>query len=240
LCTLIYDQVSTWQAQGPSPIGIAFFLSRNSNTREEGNMIAPCRPIRAMPLLLALTIVLLVACADACHCPVIPIKTQYYKDSITRVVRAVVVFKWPPFVTAQTPKIYYQIAVKQSFKGCVKPSLVKVSTASSSAECGANLEVGSEYLLFLHGSGNALMTDSCSSNALFKDVSESDRAFLKSRNVCCGNTCACADGSPPADCPSDPCSPPAPCTDGVNCIANFCGFCRAEWFDSAGLPVCYE
>jgi hypothetical protein len=203
-------------------------------------MIAPYRPIRAMPLLSALTITLLVACAEACKCPVAPIKTQYYKDSVSRVVRAVVVLKWPPSVTAQTPKIYYQIEVKQAFKGCAKPRMVWVSTASSSAACGANLEVGTEYLLFLYESGNALTTNSCSSNALFKDVSESDRAFLNSRRVCCGNACACADGSPPADCPRDPCAPPqkAPCAEAVKCVARFCGFCRAEWFNSAGLPAC--
>jgi hypothetical protein len=197
-------------------------------------------PTRTATLLPALALVLLVVSAGACKCPVLPISSQYYKPYVTQVVRAVVLGEWPAVVTDQASQKYYRIAVKQVFKGCTKPSTVWISTASSSAACGASLSVGSEYLLLLSGTGYKLETNSCMSNSLFKDVSEADRAFLNSRYLCCGKQCKCADGTQPVQCFRQPCSPPekAPCAEAVKCEDNYCGGCGAEWFDNAGFPAC--
>jgi hypothetical protein len=203
-------------------------------------MTALYPPARAATLLSALGLVVLIASAGACKCPVLPISVQYFKPSVTQVVRAVVLSTLPPIGTGQMSKKSYQISIKQVFKGCSKPTYAVVSTASSSAACGAYLEVGSEYLLLLTGAGYSLATNSCLGNTLFADVSEADRMFLNSRNLCCGGTCKCADGSQLVQCFRQPCSPPetAPCAEAVKCEDNYCGGCRAEWFDSAGSPAC--
>jgi hypothetical protein len=188
----------------------------------------------------AVALTLLVSSAHACSCLAQSLKIQYYDASITRVVRAVVLREWPTAVADQAAKKYYQISVKQAFKGCAAPRPVRISTASNSAACGVDLNIGSEYLLLLSGSGYDLATHLCLANALFKDVRASDRAFLNSRRVCCGKGCICADGKPPVQCVRAPCSPPekAPCKEAVKCVDNYCGGCYAEWFDKAGLPAC--
>jgi Tissue inhibitor of metalloproteinase len=132
----------------------------------------------------AVALALLVSSAHACSCLSQSLEIQYHDASITRVVRAVVLREWPTAVADQAANKYYQISVKQAFKGCVEPSPVRISTASNSAACGVDLNVGSEYLLLLSGGGNDLATHLCLANALFKDVSASDRAFLSSRRVC--------------------------------------------------------
>jgi hypothetical protein len=203
-------------------------------------MVDHYAPTRTVMLLPALALILLIVSADACKCAVRPISIQYYNPSVTQVVRAVVLSEWPAVVTDPASQKYYQIAVKQVFKGCAKSRSLWISTASSSAACGAYVSVGSEYLLLLSGSGYQLATNSCLGNSLFKDVSDSDRAFLNSRSLCCGGQCKCADGTQLVQCFRQPCSPPetAPCAEAVKCEDNYCGGCRAEWFDSAGAPAC--
>jgi hypothetical protein len=188
----------------------------------------------------AVVLVMLYSSAYGCSCFQRTLKVRYYDPLVTRVVRAVVQSEWPAVVTNQAAKKYYFISVQQAFKGCTGPSLVWIFTASNSALCGVTLNVGSEYLLLLSGSGPELTTSLCRGNSLFRDVSSSDRAFLNSRSVCCGNVCNCASGKPPVRCFRQPCSPPetAPCATAVKCQDNYCGGCMAEWFDNAGRPAC--
>jgi hypothetical protein len=180
--------------------------------------------------------------ADACSClpQVLKIQGHYYDSSIPRIVRAVVLREWPLVVPDQTVKKYYQLSVKQVFKGCIRNGVVWVSTPSNSALCGISLSVNSEYLLFLTGTVNQPETQLCLGNTLFKDVSAPNLAFLNSRNVCCGNVCNCATGKPPVRCFREPCSPPEkpPCKAAFKCINNYCGQCQAEWFNRSGLPAC--
>jgi hypothetical protein len=204
-------------------------------------MNTPPFPARTARILVsAVALVMLCSSVHGCSCLPRTLKDRYYDPSVTRVVRAVVQSAWPAVITDQAQRKYYLISVKQAFKGCAKPSLVWISTASNSALCGVGLNVGSEYLLFLTGSGSGLSIALCYGNSLFTDVSSADLAFLNSRKVCCGNVCNCASRKPPVQCFRQPCSPPekAPCAAAVKCHDNYCGECLAEWFDNAGLPAC--
>jgi hypothetical protein len=214
---------------------------KNTYPAADRTMTTPSSPARIVRIFVsAMTLVMLCSSANGCSCLARTLKAQYYDPSATRVVRAVVQREWPAVITDQAQKKYYLISVKQVFKGCAKPSLIWISTASNSAMCGVSLNVGSEYLLFLTGSGPGLSIFLCYNNTHFNNLSPSDIAFFNSRNVCCGNVCNCASGKPPVRCIRQPCSPPekAPCPAAVKCQDNYCGGCMAEWFDKAGLPAC--
>ncbi|TPV93169.1 MAG: hypothetical protein B7733_21630 [Myxococcales bacterium FL481] len=136
----------------------------------------------------------------------------------------------------------YLVDVHQAYKGC-RPSgdLVWLRTATSSAGCGADLDVGDRYLL--HGTATRhpwlLDVSSCDYNRPASALSESDHEYLSGRTLCCDGRCECADGSQPFQCLVDPCEVAPPCADGT-CTANYCGGCNAEFYDEAGFLVCNE
>jgi hypothetical protein len=55
--------------------------------------------------------------------------------------------------------------------------------------------------------------------------------------VCCGRRCECV-ASERVPCLIDPCETSTCSESGSTCRANYCGGCKAEWFDSDGYPVC--
>lgn len=76
----------------------------------------------------------------------------------------------------------------------------------------------------------------------FSSLSEADKSFLDSRQICCNGVCKCANGDQPVSCFRPPCSPPEepPCEEAVKCVDNYCGGCVAEWFQEDKLPACKE
>ena len=173
--------------------------------------------------------------AEACKC-VPPDLAQSYGQA-TDVVRARVVTS----IEIGT-KRYYRARVLASYKGCYhRGQWIRVRTASSSAACGASLETGTTYLLTgatssKTKSGGYLDIHSCAFNVPWTSLGKAQLAWLKGRTVCCGSACWCADGSKPVKCFADPCTV-ASCPAG-ECVANYCGGCKAEFYDEGGLALC--
>lgn len=71
-------------------------------------------------------------------------------------------------------------------------------------------------------------------------MTKMDREFLGSRTVCCSGKCSCASGKRMVNCFRQPChaSEKGPCKEAVRCEDNYCGGCRAEWFNKVGKPAC--
>ena len=138
---------------------------------------------------------------------------------------------------------WYLGNVRDAYKGCNGAGeLILIETASSSAACGATFNVGERYLIHGYADGDLLgiprvRTGLCSYNVLEQALDEDEREFLASRMVCCGEECTCADGSDPVQCLVDPCDVAPECPEG-ECVANYCGGCRAEFYDDAGYAVC--
>jgi hypothetical protein len=190
--------------------------------------------------LLSLTLLALVATAvDSCSCFSAPIKTNYYVPSYTRVVRALVTSKR----TQPCPKcnVIYKVKVLEAFKGCKAPVEFDVSTPDNSAACGVNLEVGTNYLLYLTAD-KVPAINLCQAIPKFSDVSASDLKFLRTRNVCCDGKCRCVPGTRAEKCYVRPCNPSVkpPCAFASKCVANYCGGCSAEWFAADGFPTCSQ
>ena len=136
----------------------------------------------------------------------------------------------------------YSARVHKVYKGCRRVgSIVRISTPRSGAQCGVSwLKRGERYLL---GGETAqrgrLDIAACGYNVETSNLSEKERRFLDTRYNCCGETCACV-GSDEAACLVDPCAVATVCDEAVECISNYCGGCRAEFYDSSGLPVCQD
>lgn len=137
---------------------------------------------------------------------------------------------------------YYLGHVVRTFKGCLaEGQRVILTTSASSASCGVELKLG-QYLINGMAAGRfvgtpVLSISLCSYDRLVSELSEHDRAFLEGRMVCCGDACSCGDGSEPVQCFADPCAVAPPCSEG-ECVANYCGGCQAEFYDSSGAPAC--
>jgi hypothetical protein len=151
-----------------------------------------------------------------------------------------------------TTKILFDVTIGQTswyigrvgftVKGCLKKGAwVYVKTAASSAACGVTLQKGKTYLL------NGAQVDagfsvpvvsiaSCLVQTAVQNLKKADRKFLLGRYNCCGETCACVDGTQPVNCFADPCSVQS-CPSG-KCTANYCGGCNAEFTDQYGFQVC--
>jgi hypothetical protein len=137
---------------------------------------------------------------------------------------------------------YFVGSVARTFKGCLRAGQrVLLKTPAAGETCGADLRArrylinGSRVRGFL---GTPVLSISlCSYDREVSQLTERDQKFLEGRNVCCGDQCACADGSQPVQCFAEPCSVAPPCDAGV-CEANYCGGCRAEFYDPRGEPVC--
>jgi eight-cysteine-cluster-containing protein len=139
---------------------------------------------------------------------------------------------------------WYLAQVTKPYKGCTDAGdLVLLVTPSSSASCGAQLELGIEYLVHGDRRGSilgipTLAFNACDYNLPATELSDHDRDFLAGRQVCCGDECSCADGSQPVQCFVDPCEATAACSEAVTCEANYCGGCNAEFYDASGFAVC--
>lgn len=132
----------------------------------------------------------------------------------------------------------YHVLVLDPLKGCARAgSRLRVVTPTDSATCGISLEVGQEYLLNGHRDGRQFSVNLCDYNIRWSALSESDSDFLFSRYNCCRDSCECTGGSQPVQCFADPCEVSPPCPDG-QCVANYCGGCRAEYYDQWGQRVC--
>lgn len=134
---------------------------------------------------------------------------------------------------------WYIGAVVETFKGCREPGQwVIVETPSSSAACGLNLTRDS-YLL--NGSDRGSLwsipiigVGLCGYNRSWGSLSDSDLDYLYSRYNCCGDECSCTDGSEPVNCFVDPCMVSECADPEATCSSNYCGGCRAEWYDAWG------
>jgi hypothetical protein len=139
---------------------------------------------------------------------------------------------------------WYVAQVAKPYKGCIDAgALVLLVTPSSSASCGAELDIGVEYLVHGNRRGSILglpllAISGCDDNRPVTELSEHDRDFLAGRQVCCGDECSCADGSQPVQCFVDPCEATLACSEAVACEANYCGGCNAEFHDASGHAVC--
>jgi eight-cysteine-cluster-containing protein len=184
-----------------------------------------------------LAVVLQVRVADACSCLPSSVESSYQSSS--DVVTATPLFS---FFTASEQR--YLAQVTETFKGCTKHGrLVLLTTPSSSAACGAHLELGTEYLINADLQGFSfglprLGFNLCGYNLPAADLSTHDREFLAGRTVCCGDSCRCADGSEPVACFADPCEVTPACEEAARCEANYCGGCNAEFYDESGTAVC--
>jgi hypothetical protein len=176
--------------------------------------------------------------AEACKCLPPTVESSYNNSS--DVVRARVLSKVQAGDTTR-----FRARVQRTFKGCLTPSqIVVLTTPSSSATCGAQLQVGGSYLIHGDAAGSylglsQLAINSCDFNRLFASLTAHDRAFLDGRTVCCGARCTCADGTRPVNCFVDPCQVAPECPEG-ECVANYCGGCNAEFYDESGFAVCQE
>jgi hypothetical protein len=187
-----------------------------------------------------LALVALVAACDACRCASVSVQKRYYSPASTRVVRAVVKARQRPPCTPTTSrcKVVYKLHINQAFKGCLRPSDLKVSTADNSAACGVILEVGTEYLFYLTLDSVPIIS-TCQGIQRYSDVTAVDRQFLETREVCCNGQCKCSPKLPMVNCFVEPCKvSKAPCEEAVKCGDNYCGGCSAEWFTEDNYPAC--
>ncbi len=143
-----------------------------------------------------------------------------------------------------TERYYDALLVEDAYKGCLtKRTRVLIRTSRSSASCGVTLRAGAEYLVTARQAGRSygrtvLQTGSCDANIEWKALSTDDLSFLRSRYNCCGDRCACTDGTQPVQCFVDPCEVSSCSVSGAECQANYCGGCNAEWSNEAGSRVC--
>lgn len=135
---------------------------------------------------------------------------------------------------------FFVAGVSQTFKGCPpKSGAIVLVTPSSSATCGAFYNVGDDYLIhgFATDDPNVFAVNSCSYDRPVSQLTTADKDFLSTRYTCCGDVCACTDGTDPVSCLVDPCEVAPDCPDG-DCVANYCGGCHAEHYDAYGQAVC--
>lgn len=175
--------------------------------------------------------------AGACSCLPSSVESSYGASS--DVITAVPLLG---YCTATEQR--YLAQVTAAFKGCVGAGeVVILSTPGSSAACGAELELGVEYLINAAAAGAflgvpRLSFSLCGYNLPTAELSTQDEAFLAGRNVCCGDECRCADGTAPVLCFADPCDVTPACDAAARCEANYCGGCNAEFYDAGGAAVC--
>jgi eight-cysteine-cluster-containing protein len=185
----------------------------------------------------AMLVMLLPEPAEACSCLSATVESSHFNSSDAATLT--------PLVGHRIGNERWYVAqVAKPYKGCIDAGdLVLLVTPSSSASCGARLELGVEYLIHGDRRGSLfglprLAFNACDYNLPVVELSDHDRAFLAGRQVCCGDECSCADGSEPVQCFADPCEAAAACSEAVTCEANYCGGCNAEFYDASGYGVC--
>jgi hypothetical protein len=169
------------------------------------------------------------------------VKAQYYKRENARVVEALVT--WKDVVTLKRDETchdcitVYNIKVLEAFKGCKSPDDLVVSSGINCALCGADLQVGTKYLLYIFADP---IINLCQGAQPFSALSTSDLTFLKTRNVCCNGKCSCVPGTSKAQCIQAACNlrVKPPCSEATKCVGNYCGSCFAEWFKNDSSPAC--
>eukprot|EP00741_Cyanophora_paradoxa_P000581 tig00000411_g560.t1 len=176
--------------------------------------------------------VLLASCAvaQACSCiGPITITSSYYGAS--HVFRAEIVSA----ERSENPgDLAFNARVLEQYKGWAAPRNVLVTTASNSAACGVNLEVGREYALFAFeptsaeleaGAASAATStpmfsvNLCSFNLPFASVSDCGLEYLRSRSFCNGTAAECGSSANSEECTAPNC----PSTCAVLPFAS-CGF----------------
>ena len=177
------------------------------------------------------------ASAEACSCIAPDLKRQWHSgDEIlaVRIVRERVVGM----------ERRYAARVLQNFSGCLQPrSLVILTTPFDSATCGTTFVVGERYVVGTRDNGvvingrPARSINSCDWQTRIADLTADESDFLWSRPLSCRGQAECADGSQPVSCLVDPCSNAPACLGGT-CEDNYCGDCRAEFYDANDYPVC--
>ena len=173
--------------------------------------------------------------AEACTCAPQTLEQSYAQSTDVAQVRVV----WSLSFKSTT---WYLAQVGRVFKGCLEPkSWAFLRTASSSAACGVELKNGKSYLVNGNGAGHmrgrpVVAIGLCGYNVPIGTLTPAQTSWLKHRLVCCGDACACADGSQPVNCLVDPCQV-TDCPQGT-CEANYCGGCNAEFYDATGAPLC--
>jgi hypothetical protein len=175
--------------------------------------------------------------AEACSCVVPTVESSYGFASDVAFVDL-----QRTYVTGDTR--YYLGRVARTFKGCLHVGQrVALKTPASGAACGTELRLR-RYLINGSAAGSflgmpVLSISLCSYDRQVSALTDRDRAFLDGRNVCCGGACRCADGSQAVQCFAEPCSVAPECSEG-ECVANYCGGCNAEFYDSLGRAVCQD
>ena len=131
----------------------------------------------------------------------------------------------------------YRAKVKESLKGCLpRGRILKIVTAIDSGLCGAVLHPRKEYVVALRaGDRNVFEVNACDFLREASTLTPHELEFLETRSECCGDDCRCTSNDE-VSCVVDPCQLES-CGDAT-CIANYCGGCTAEFFDSSGTPTC--
>jgi len=175
--------------------------------------------------------------AEACSCLASTVESSYQNSSAVLSARVLLSF-------GAGSERWSLARVSKAYKGCTEPGeLVVLSTASSSAACGVSLPTGVPYLINANVEGSVLglpqlRISLCDYNLPLAELSQHDQAFLDTREVCCGDSCACADGSQPVQCFASPCAVTQACAEAASCMDNYCGGCNAEFYDAQGNAAC--
>ncbi|MCU0662237.1 MAG: hypothetical protein MUC50_07915 [Myxococcota bacterium] len=172
--------------------------------------------------------------AQACKCMAPDIARSYASADHVAKVRVVGQMFFAP-----TGFKRYLGIVNETFKGCLdQGQWVVVETRSEGSACGMQIEKKT-YLLngseggFVWGMPK-IFVHSCDYNRLYSSLTDDDFDYLSSRYNCCGDSCACTDGSQPVNCFADPCSVSTCGDPEATCTSNYCGGCNAEWLDARG------
>lgn len=196
--------------------------------------------IECCVVILVLSLLMVAAAASralACSCVVPTVESSYQHASDVAFVDL-----RRTYVAGDTR--YYLGRVVRTFKGCLRAKQgVVLKTPVSEASCGTELPLR-RYLIHGNAAGSALGTpvlsiSLCNYDRQVSVLTSKDLEYLESRMVCCEGSCSCADGSDPVQCFADPCSVAPACEEG-ECVANYCGGCRAEFYDTFGHAVCED
>ena len=165
---------------------------------------------------------LLIGTVSACKCVEPSVYRDYRDDDNTNVFHAEVKNE-----VVQGSNRKYRVEMIKNFKGCSPEEGKKfwVTTAASSAACGARLEVGHTYLLFANKASNLYTINSCDPNKKWSDLSVDEEKFLLGRQYECNGKQYCANGGSAYL----KCSEGCPACDyekkGITCETSVCRGC---------------
>lgn len=126
--------------------------------------------------------------------------------------------------------VSWNTQVLTTVSGCINSSsIIAVTTSTSSASCGVQLDLGGSY--FLSGryfaSSNSLKIQSCNFNRLFSTLSSDEKTFAYNHFNNCSK--ACARGNV-VNCFVRPCATSKCNVSNAICMDNYCNGCNAYWF----------